>query len=568
MLDHYRMAKVLRRPRKGSGPRIEGEKARSAQGGQTGTNHHAALVASGILLSRIAGLLRDRVFAHYFGSSDAADAFRAAFRIPNLLQNLFGEGALSASFIPVYANLLAHKAEDEAGDVASAVFCLLALAMSCLVLIGVFATPVLTGIIAPGFKGAKLQLTISLVRILFPGAGLLVISAWCLGVLNSHRRFFISYSAPVAWNVMMIISLVGFGGRLEQFSLTKVLAWGSVAGSALQIGVQLPQVLRLVGRLRLVVGIGKKNVQTVVRNFAPMLVSRGVVQISAYIDTLLASFLPTGALAALVYAQTLYTLPVSLFGMSVSAAELPAFSSALGEAREVSAYLRERLNAALRQIAFFVVPSAMAFLALGDVIAGAIYQTGRFGRQDSEYVWTILGGSAIGLLATTLGRLYASAYYALRDTRTPLRFAVLRVLLTALLGYVAALRLPHLLGLSPKWGVAGLTASAGIAGWLELALLRNSLKTRIGNTGLSLSFTVKLWIGAAAAAAAAWGPKLMMHLRHPITVAIACLGSYGLVYFAATAALGVPETGRLMGKVTGWARRACAGVIRAGHGRA
>ena len=400
------------------------------------TNHHAALVASGISLSRIAGLVRDRVFAHYFGDSDAADAFRAAFRIPNLLQNLFGEGALSASFIPVYASLLAHKAEDEAEKVACAVFCLLALAMSCLVLIGILATPFLASIIAPGFGGAKLQLTISLVRILFPGAGLLAISAWCLGVLNSHRRFFISYSAPVAWNVMMIISLVGFGGRLEQFSLTKVLAWGSVAGSALQLGVQLPQVLRLIHRFRVVIGLTTESVRAVVRNFGPMLISRGVVQISAYIDTVLASFLPTGALAALVYAQTLYTLPVSLFGMSVSAAELPALSSASGEAHEVSAYLRNRLNAALRWIAFFVVPSAMGFLALGDVIAGAVYQTGRFGHRDSVYVWAILGGSAIGLLATTLGRLYASAYYALRDTRTPLRFAVLRVLLTAVLGYV------------------------------------------------------------------------------------------------------------------------------------
>ncbi len=513
-------------------------------------NHHATLVASGILLSRIAGLVRDRVFAYYFGSSDAADAFRAAFRIPNLLQNLFGEGALSASFIPVYANLLARNAEDEADNVACAVFCLLSLAMSCLVLIGVVAAPALTIIVAPGFSGAKLHLTISLVRILFPGAGLLAISAWCLGVLNSHRRFFISYSAPVAWNVMMILSLVGFGGRLDQTALTKVLAWGSVAGSALQLGVQLPLVLRLIRRFRVVLGLAKESVRTVVSNFAPALVSRGVVQISAYIDTLLASFLPTGALAALVYAQTLYTLPVSLFGMSVSAAELPAFSSAYGEAHEIGAYLQDRLNAALRQIAFFVVPSAMGFLALGDVIAGAIYQTGRFGRSDSVYVWAILAGSSIGLLATTLGRLYASAYYSLRDTRTPLRFAVLRVLLTAVLGYVAALRLPHLLGLNPRWGVVGLTASAGLAGWLELALLRNALKARVGNTGLSVSFTAKLWIAAACAAAAGWVPKLLVHWRHPITCAVACLGLYGVVYFAMTAVLRVPEMGSLIRKVT------------------
>jgi putative peptidoglycan lipid II flippase len=352
-------------------------------GGQAGPAYHATLVALGILLSRVAGLVRDRVFAHYFGSSDAADAFRAAFRIPNLLQNLFGEGALSASFIPVYANLLARREKDEADNVASAVFCLLALSMSCLVAAGVFATPAMTALIAPGFKGAKLDLTIGLVRILFPGAGILVISAWCLGVLNSHRRFFMSYAAPVAWNAMMIASLLCFGGRLGEWPLATVLAWGSVAGSTLQLLVQLPQVLRLVGRLRPILGLAMESVRTVVRNFLPMLVSRGVVQISAYVDTILASFLPTGALAALVYAQTLYLMPVSLFGMSVSAAELPAFSSALGDEREVGAYLRGRLDARLRRIAFFVVPSAMAFFALGDVVAGAIYQTGRFGRADS-----------------------------------------------------------------------------------------------------------------------------------------------------------------------------------------
>jgi putative peptidoglycan lipid II flippase len=241
-------------------------------------------------------------------------------------------------------------------------------------------------------------------------------------------------------------------------------------------------------------------------------------------------------------------------------------SSALCEAHEVSAYLQGRLNAALRQIAFFVVPSAMGFLALGDVIAGAIYQTGRFGHRDSVYVWAILAGSAIGLLATTLGRLYASAYYALRDTRTPLRFAALRVLLTAVLGYIAALRVPHFLGLDPRWGVVGLTASAGLAGWLELALLRNALKSRVGKTGLSVSFTGKLWIAAAIAAAAGWGPKLMMQWNHPITRAIACLGLYGLVYFAMTAVLRVPEMGGLIKKVTGWAR-AHASAKRAGPHR-
>jgi len=388
-----------------------GEKDRAPAGG---SKRFAFLVAAGIFLSRIAGLVRDRVFAHYFGNSDAADAFKAALRIPNFLQNLFGEGVLSASFIPVYANLLAREDEKEARSVAGAVAGLLALTTSVLVLIGVSATPYLIDAIAPGFSGEKRELTIRLVRILFPSAGLLVLSAWCLGVLNSHRRFFLSYTAPVIWNAAMIAAMWKFGGRTAQYPLAAIVAWGSVVGSALQVGVQLPVVLQLLRGLHLSFRYRADNVKTVVRNFIPVFFSRGVVQISAYIDQLLASLLPTGAVAALGYAQTLYLLPVSLFGMSVSAAELPAMSGAVGTEKDVAEALRGRLDSGLRQIAFFVLPSVVAFLALGDVIVAAIYQTGQFKQPDVTYVWGILAGATVGLLASTLGRLYSSTYYALR----------------------------------------------------------------------------------------------------------------------------------------------------------
>ena len=141
------------------------------------------------------------MFAHYFGNSDAADAFRSAFRIPNFLQNLFGEGVLSASFIPVYARLRAEERHEEATRLAESIFAILFFITSLLTLVGVFATPWLIDAIAPGFHGEKRQLTMRLVQILFPGAALLVISAWCLGILNSHRKFFLSYAAPVIWNV-------------------------------------------------------------------------------------------------------------------------------------------------------------------------------------------------------------------------------------------------------------------------------------------------------------------------------------------------------------------------------
>jgi len=513
---------------------------------QAGSKRFAFLVAAGIFLSRVSGLVRDRVFAHYFGLSDAADAFKAALRIPNFLQNLFGEGVLSASFIPVYANLLAREDEEEARRTAGAVAAILALTTSILVLIGVLATPYLIDAIAPGFHGDKRALTIRLVRILFPGVGLLVISAWCLGILNSHRRFFLSYSAPVIWNAAMIATMWGWGGRYAQFPLAVILAWGSVAGSLLQVGVQLPVVLRLLGGLRLSLGRRADNVKTVILNFFPVFVSRGVVQISAYVDALLASLLPTGAVAALANAQTLYLLPVSLFGMSVSAAELPQMSGAIGDERQVAETLRARLDAGLRQIAFFVVPSAAAFLALGDVIVGAIYRTGQFTQLDVTYVWGILAGSTVGLLASTLGRLYSSTYYALLDTRTPLRFAIVRVVLTTVLGYLCAVPLPPAIGIAPRWGVAGLTISAGIASWVEFTLLRRTLNQRIGRTGLRPDYVAKLWIAAIAAAAVGLGVRysFVHHFgyRHsPILVAVLVLMPYGLAYFAGAWILGLAE---------------------------
>lgn len=506
------------------------------------TGKSAFMVGAGILLSRIVGLIRQRVFAHYFGTSAAGDAFSAAFRIPNFLQNIFGEGALSASFIPVYAKLLAHHDEKEAHHVANAVLTLLALITSVIVLAGVLATPYMIGLIAPGFTGETRELTIQLVKILFPGAGLLVLSAWCLGILNSHHRFFISYTAPVAWNLAIIASLLAFGGKVNQFRLAEVTAWGSVIGSALQFGIQLPTVFKLMRRLRPVLDVASEHVRRVVTNFVPVFMSRGVVQISAFVDAILASFLPQGAIVSLTYAQSLYTLPVSLFGMSVSAAELPAMSRATGTSAEVADELRKRLNAGLARIAFFIVPSAIAFLALGDIIAAVLYQTGEFKRDAAIYVWGILAGSSVGLLASTLGRLYSSTYYALHDTRTPLIFATIHVVLAAVLGYICALPLPPRLGIDPKWGVVGLTLSASVAAWFEFVLLRRSLNRRIGKTGLSLTYLSKLWLSALVAAAIGWGMKLLLGPIHPVPLALVVLNGYGLSYFGLTYFLHVDES--------------------------
>lgn len=512
---------------------------------------HAVLVGAGILLSRTFGLVRQRVFAHALGSGPVAGVFSAALRIPNLLQNMLGEGVLSSSFIPVYARLLAQGDRDEAERVAGAMAGLLTAATAVLVVAGILGAPLLVDVVTPGLRGADRALAVRLVRILFPGMATLVLSAWCLGILNSHRRFFLSYAAPVANNLAVIAVLLAFGGRVDDTRLGIWTAWGYVAGAIVQVAVQLPRVLRVAGRIRPTLAAGRASVQTVLRNFGPALVGRGVVQLSAFVDTIYASYVGTRGLAAMSYQQTLYLLPISLFGMAISASELPAMSSALGSPAAIASALRARLDAALGRVVFLVIPSAAAFLAIGDVLAGALFQTGRQTPADTRYVWLVLMGSTFGLVAAASGRLYASAFYALQDTRTPLRFALVRLGLTASLAWWSATQMPAALGVPREAGLVGITATTGAAAWIEYFLLRRALGRRVGRTGVPGRTLARLWGAAAVACGAALAVKLLLVAwrgpiaglaaqwgggflppprLHPILAAVPIVGAFVAVY--------------------------------------
>jgi putative peptidoglycan lipid II flippase len=415
----------------------------------------------------------------------------------------------------------------------------LALLVTIGVAAGVMFAPSAISLIAPGFTGEKRTLTVAVVRVLFPGAGLLVMSAWCLGILNSHRQFFLSYASPVAWSAVMIAAMLWYGPGAELPRLVIILAWASVAGSLLQFLVQLPIVFTLAHGMRST-SAGTSEARVVLRNFLPTMLSRGVVQISSYIDTVIASFLPLGAAAALTNAQTLNGLPVSLFGVAVSASELPAMS-AVAAGDSVFERLRERLRHSQRRVAFFVVPSAIAFLAFGDVMAGALFQTGRFSATDAVWLWGILAGSSVGLLATTLARLYASTFFALRDTRTPLWCAAARVGVAAMLGYVNAFYAPRWLQIAPEWGTAGLSVSGGVAGWLEFLLLRRALSARIGRVDLPVAYLARLWGCGIAGAVGGWAIKLFAGTWPPLLLAPVVLIPYGLIYVASTLAAGVAD---------------------------
>jgi putative peptidoglycan lipid II flippase len=513
----------------------------------------SSLVAMGILLSRLAGLIRQRVFAHYFGVGLYADVFTAGMRMPNALQNLLGEGTLSASFIPVYSELLEEGREEEAGRVAGAVFALLLAVAGGLTLLGIIFAPLMVSVFLAGFEGEKRELTITVTRIIFPMTGTLVLSAWALGILNSHRKFFISYIAPVIWNGAMIATLVLFGGGLALDRLAVALAWGALAGGVLQFAVQLPWIVRLERSLKIRWDTKLEQVRTTVRNAGPAILGRGVVQLSGYVDIFLASFLFSGAVGAIGYAQLLYLLPVSLFGMSVAAAELPELARQRLAPSEV---LRLRASRGLQRIAFYVVPSFVAFVLLGDVLIAALFQTGRFDAAQTALVYAILIAFSIGLLASTGTRLLSSTFFALRDTRTPAKYALVRVISAAILAIALMIQFEPVdargiqipagifggmqLAGQPL-GAVGLAAGSGIAAWIEWALLRRSLRRRLGTVGAGAGPVARMFVAALVAAAAGWGVRLLLPALHPTLEGVAVFSVYGLVYFAVAAMVRLEE---------------------------
>jgi putative peptidoglycan lipid II flippase len=525
------------------------------------------LIAAGILLSRLVGLIRNRVVATYFGAGMHADVLSAGLRMPNVLQNLLGEGTLSASFIPVYSSLLGQGRTKEAGRLAGAMFALLLGVAGVVALLGVLLAPVFVTIFTPGFTGHQRELMIDFVRIIFPMTGVLVLSAWALGILNSHRKFFIPYFAPVMWNVAIISAFVGFHSRVSLDGLLMAAGWGALVGGFLQFGIQLPWVLKLEREIRLSTGRNDSAFTEVLRNAGPAIMGRGVVQVSTYVDMILASLLGLGAVARIQFAQTLYVLPVSLFGMSVAAAELPELAREHGGGTEV---LRERAVAAARRVSFFVVPSFVAFILLGQVIVAGIYGAGRFSAADVIAVWLILAAYSMGLLASTSTRIYQSAFFALRDTKTPARVATLRVLTAAIFGAVLMLQFQPITirsltipgGLftdvrvaGSALGPVGLALGAAVGAWLEWTLLYRSLRKRIGEVGAGLSHLARMFGAALIAAAAGYGVKATLGPLHPIIIAVLVLGTFGLVYFGVARALGLSEARVVMDSVMRRLRR-------------
>lgn len=493
------------------------------------SGRNAILVGAGIVLSRISGVVRESFLAAYLGTRSSADAFSAALRIPKLLQNLLGEGALSASFIPVYSQVLDRGDQRRAGQVAGAVAGLLTLLTAGLVLIAVLAARPLAAVVAPGFSGQKHELTVYLIRIVSPGIGFLVLSAWCLGVLNSHRKFFLSYVAPVLWNTAIVsgLAIAGIRAWAEQ-NIAEAAAWGVLIGGALQFAVQLPAIKALAPHLKITFSTRLKAVKAIVRRFLPAVGGRGVVTLGNYTDLFLASLLATGAVAVLDRAQVLYLLPISVFAVSVAAADLPELSreGASGAGRLGAAgnfgiagrgiatpgapgaeAIARRLAVGSERILLFLMFSTMAFVVLGGPIVSALYERVSFTSDDSLLVATTLAVYSLGMAPTGLSRLLQNVCYAAGDVSGPARISAIRLVVSVVVGVVLMFQLDRLVidggalfeggvGSVPAFGPVdaslradtdfrhlgpvGLAVGSMLGASVELSLLKRRLRSTLG----------------------------------------------------------------------------------------
>ncbi len=478
----------------------------------------ANAVAAGIFLSRIAGIVRTVILGAVVGVGTPLDAFAFAMRLPNLLQNLLGEGSLSASFIPVYAKLVEDGEEERAGRLAGTVLTLLVLVTGLIVLVSVLAAePIIALVTSWEGDPSRFDLTVRLFRITTVGIGFLVVSAWCLGVLNSHRRFFLSYVSPVAWNAAQITVLI-LAAVLVWTDLDTVvaLAWAVVGGGILQTAVQLRTTRSLVPNLRL--GLRQdSDVKDVVGRFIPAVGARGVIQFSSFIDQFLLAAIVVKAVGLYALALPLYITPISLFGFSVAASELAEMSRSSDRLDALAARLTPALRRVLLPAGFITV----AYIAAAPVFVDALYGwpsrllDRSIGASDILVLGYLLMAMALGLPAAMTARVTQNTLYSIGDVKGPARIAVIRVAISAVLSVVLMLQLDWLTfdGIQvvrfdnfPHWppfervpearrlqdnvdqkiphlGVVGLGLASAVAAWVEWALLRARLRSKLGRRG-------------------------------------------------------------------------------------
>ncbi|MBA2564100.1 MAG: murein biosynthesis integral membrane protein MurJ [Gemmatimonadetes bacterium] len=505
------------------------------------TRRATGVVMAGILASRVLGLAREQVVALHFGRSPELSAFWAAFKIPNLVRVLLGEGNLSASFIPVLSVQIAAGDPLAGRRTAGVLLGFLLLGVGLFTGAGILLAQPLAVIAAPGFDPALRDLVARLIRILFPLSGMLVLGAWCMGVLHAHGRFFWPNFAPALLSAVSALSLVLLLHRWGRAPI-ELLAWGTVAGGAVQLLVQVPGSLAAAGSPRPSLDLSDPGFRRVLALFAPMLLGTGVAQINGLVETQIASFLDPEAVATLQYAVRLYTLPLSLFGTSVAMAALPALSRDAG--RDAAA-VGDGVGEAWLRALFFLVPSTVALVAFGEPLVRLVFERGAFTGVDTDAVTRVLALYSTGLIAFASVRIFAGAFYALEDSRTPVRLSVLALGLNTLLSIVLARRM----------GTPGIALASSLAAAMSALLTLRALLRRTGSGWLraALPRLGRLAVGGAAGLGAAWlaaavlpepggnGPGDMAHRALTAAFPYAALGA---AYLLVCGVPGVRRPGR------------------------
>ncbi|MFA5974832.1 MAG: murein biosynthesis integral membrane protein MurJ [Elusimicrobiota bacterium] len=488
--------------------------------------HHRLARSAGIftgatLLSRILGYLRDTMVAAFFGASAAADAFYTAFRISNLLRRLLGEGALSASFVPVFSEYTQTRSKEETQRFLNTIFTTLLVLLSILTLLGMVFAPQLTRLIARGFEpgSERFALTVILTRYMFPFILFISLAALITGVLNAFHSFFLPALAPACLSVAEMLYL-GFlwVAHINGQNAIVGLAVSVTVGGLSQFFILIPALMQRGYSLSLRWEPKHEAVRRVERLMLPATLGVSADQLNAFVDTMMASFLSIGSVTALYYSNRVMQLPLALFGIALSQVALPTMSASV--ARGATHEVKETLNFALRLTLFMILPATTGLILLGYPIVQTLFQYGRFSANASAVTTWALTAFSIGLLAYAAVKILASAFYAHQTTRVPVIVASGCVALNIALNLTALWARTVLSSQHPEWaealngriGVASLALSTSIASWVNASVLFILLRRKIGLLGgrRILRTILKSGIGCLAMTLFCWG---VLHLR-------------------------------------------------------
>jgi putative peptidoglycan lipid II flippase len=427
----------------------------------------AGVIGGATLVSRLLGYVRDMVMGSIFGAGLATDAFIAAYRIPNYLRRIFGEGTLNASFVPVFTEILNRDGREKAWELANVVITMISSLLTLFVILGMVFTPGLVRAIAPGFTDVpQFTLTVLLTRVTFPFAVFVGLSAAFMGILNSLKHFGAPAAAPALLNVSMILSALFLSESLSTPVLS--LSIGVLLGGFLQLLVQIPFLIRKGFRFAFKFDLNHSGMRRVFRLMVPGIIGQSVLQINLFVGTILASLLPAGSITYLFFADRLVQFPLALFGISVATAMLPTLSAQASE-KKIPEML-ETLSRTMRMVLFFMIPSMIGLIVLKEPIVSTLFQRGSFDYAATRGTALALMYYSLGLWAFAEVRVVAQPFYAMQDTKTPMKVAVIALLVNLFLSLILMSPLKH----------GGLALANALASILNLGMLAWILRARVG----------------------------------------------------------------------------------------